>query len=270
MIDHPFTNPQQWETLKSGLVELANAHIVKHFKNVGFEIKNDGTLLTLADTEMQNACKTFLQQNWPEFQFLGEESSIEEQQQALNSEQGCWILDPIDGTTNFVNKIEVFAVSLGLIIQGEMVLGLTYDPMRKELFGARLGQGAELNNAPLSAPKNVQPLKQCAAIIDFKRLKPELATELAIRPPFASQRSFGSVALDWCWIAAGRGQIYLHGNQSLWDYGPGWLILNEAGGASVSLDNRPVYIKELVKRSAVAANNAEMLTLWKNYIDSFV
>ena len=78
--------------------------------------------------------------------------------------------------------------------------------------------------------------------IDFKRLDGPLATRLATEIPYASQRSFGSVALDWCWLAAGRCHIYLHGRSHLWDYAAGELILAEAGGYSCTLDGEPVSL----------------------------
>lgn len=268
-MSHPFTDNQAWLNLKTGLVRIAQQEILPRFNQVGYELKADGSLLTEADTAMQQAMQQFLAQNWPEFALLGEESTLEQQQQALASETGCWILDPIDGTTNFANGIAFFSVSLALMVNNALVLGMVYDPARDELFSARLGLGAELNGQPIHCPQAKVELKHCVGIIDFKRLKPKLATALATDAPYASQRSFGSVALDWCWIANGRGQVYLHGNQSLWDYAAGWLILNEAGGASISLDDQPVLEKKVVKRSAIAAINPQTLANWKSWIDQY-
>lgn len=263
---HPFTDNQAWLLLKQGVVNLAKQQVLARFNQVGYEVKADGSLLTEADTEMQRHMQMFLQQNWPEFALLGEESTIEQQQTALDSESGCWILDPVDGTTNFANGIPFFSVSLALMVNKTLVAGLVYDPARDELFAARLGMGAELNHQPLSAITNTPPLKQCVGIIDFKRLPTTLACALASTPPYSSQRSLGSVALDWCWIATGRGQLYLHGNQSLWDYAAGWLILNEAGGASCDLDGKQVFVNAIGKRPAVAAINKVSLDLWHNWI----
>lgn len=266
-MSNPFNDNQAWSTLKTGLTQIAQQEIMTRFNQVGYELKADGSLLTEADTAMQKAMKSFLDANWPEFALLGEESEKHEQQAALDSPNGCWILDPIDGTTNFANGIAFFSVSLALMINGELVAGLIYDPARDELFEARLGLGAQLNGKPIKTDTNPRSLKECVGIIDFKRLDDALATALAIQAPYASQRSFGSVALDWCWIAAGRGQLYLHGNQSLWDYAAGWLILNEAGGASISLDGQAVLVKKIGKRPAIAASNQALLANWKDWID---
>lgn len=266
---HPFIDNQAWSKLKQAIVHLAQTEVMSRFNQVGYEVKKDGSLLTEADTSMQKQVTNLLKREWPQFALLGEESTKETQQAALDHPTGCWVLDPVDGTTNFANHIPFFSVSLALLIDGKPVLGLVYDPARDELFSARAGLGAELNHQPLtSRPANTPDLKHCVGIIDFKRLTPVLATALATQAPYASQRSFGSVALDWCWIAAGRGQIYLHGNQSLWDYAAGWLILEEAGGASCNLDGESVFINKIGKRSAVAAINSNTLSLWYNWLQN--
>ena len=265
-IKHPFQDEQQWQILQKGIIELAKKEVLARFEKVTAEEKQDGSLLTEADTEMQIKTQYFLQNNWPQFAFLGEESSQEEQQAAMESDTGCWILDPVDGTSNFAIGVPFYSVSLGLIIQGKMVAGLVYDPSRDEIFTARAGQGASLNNKALIAKTAKQTLKQTSAIIDFKRLSAQLATKIAVDIPYSSQRSFGSVCLDWCWVAAGRGQIYLHGAQNIWDYAAGWLILEEAGGYSCTLDNEPVLTPQVIKRSAVAATTYTLFDEWQTYL----
>lgn len=263
-----FEQESEWQKLTQGIVQLAKQEVLSRFEKVSAKTKADGTLLTEADTEMQKATQTFLSQYWPQFEFLGEESSKETQKAAINSQSGCWVLDPVDGTSNFASGIPFFSVSLALIIEGEIQLGIVYDPSRDELFAARKGMGASLNNTPFVASTSKKTLKQCIGIIDFKRLPEALAIEMGKKPPFSSQRSFGSVALDWCWIAAGRGQIYCHGSQHLWDYAAGWLILSEAGGKSCTLEGEEVMIAEVVKRSAVAATTPELFAEWQAYLFS--
>ncbi len=266
MKKHVFTDEQQWAKLKDGIITLAKTEVLSRFEQVSAEIKADGSLLTEADTQMQIQTQAFLEQNWPEYAFLGEESPLAEQEQAMNSKDGCWILDPVDGTSNFAIGIPVYSVSLALMIQGEIVAGLVYDPSRYEMFAARLGLGAELNNKALLASTPKTALSQCSSIVDFKRLQPALATRLAVQAPYSSQRSFGSVALDWCWIAAGRGQVYLHGAQNIWDYAAGWLILEEAGGVSCSLDLKKVVVARVEKRSAIAATTPELFKEWLAFL----
>jgi myo-inositol-1(or 4)-monophosphatase len=96
-----------------------------------------------------------------------------------------------------------------------------------------------------------------------------LVRSLAARPPYRSQRSFGSVALDWCWIACGRCQVYLHGGQKLWDYAAGQLIANEAGAPGGLLEHYAgawVEAPTLAPRIAVAATSPGLLTAWRDWI----
>jgi len=261
-----FNDAKEWHALKNGVIALAKQEVLSRFDKVSSTTKADGSVLTEADTEMQKATARFLTKNWPQFDFLGEESSQEEQAEALKSTQGCWILDPVDGTSNFASGIPIFSVSLALVVNGQVVAGMVYDPDRDELFAARKNMGAELNHQPLVATTPKTALKKCIGIVDFKRLSPELALKLVQNPPYASQRSIGSVALDWCWIAAGRGQVYCHGAQNIWDYAAGWLIVEEAGGKSATLDGECVLVDRVVKRSAVAATTPELFKEWQSYL----
>jgi myo-inositol-1(or 4)-monophosphatase len=104
-------------------------------------------------------------------------------------------------------------------------------------------------------------------MIDLKRLPAALASHLAADPPYKSQRSFGAVALDWCWLAAGRGHLYLHGQQKLWDYAAGQLVLQEAGGKAVTLEGQPVFAPRLESRSTVAALNPEIFHAWLAWLE---
>jgi len=84
--------------------------------------------------------------------------------------------------------------------------------------------------------------------------------------PYASQRSFGSVALDWCWLAMGRGHVYLHGRSKIWDYAAGNFIFNKAGGLSCTLEGESIFINELVGRSSVGAVDEALFKEWTNWI----
>jgi myo-inositol-1(or 4)-monophosphatase len=216
---------------------------------------------------MQNRLTGDLMTRWPQFPLLGEESTADEQRQLLKSSpEGLWCLDPLDGTSNFAAGIPFFSVSLALLIEGQPAMGLVYDPVREECFSAIAGEGVWLNGQPLRKhPLNLS-LKQCIAVVDYKRLAPELATRLATDIPFSSQRSFGSVALDWAWLAAGRYHVYLHGKQKLWDFAAGTLILAEAGGHAVTLDSEPVYVADIAPRSAVAALDDRLFGEWRNWL----
>jgi myo-inositol-1(or 4)-monophosphatase len=264
----PFVHDVDWLRLKQGMLEIAGAEVMSRFHHVRATLKPDGSLITEADRAMQQATEEFLDEHWPQYAFLGEESTCQVQDAALLRKGGCWILDPLDGTTNFSHGFEMFSVSLALLAGGRVVLGLVLDPLRDELFAARLGMGAELNGVPLRTAEVPESLAACLALVDFKRLPDGLAASMAVNPPYASQRNLGTVALDWCWLAAGRADIYLHGGQKLWDYAAGHLIFSEVGGAACTLEREPVPVLDTRPRSAVAAGNEGLLDSWLEAIET--
>ncbi|OYY73921.1 MAG: inositol monophosphatase [Gammaproteobacteria bacterium 28-57-27] len=237
--------------------------ILPRYRHVVGTLKADGSWLTEADTAMQNRVQRDLAALWPEIPFLGEEMSAEEQQVLMQqADTGLWILDPVDGTSNFSAGVPIFGPSLALIRGGKVVLGVVMDVMRDEVFSAARGEGAWLNGERMQPVVSDIPLNKTLACIDFKRLTPTLATRLVCEPPYSSQRSIGSVALDWCWVAAGRFHVYLHGKQGLWDYAAGHLVLEEVGGHSCTLDGEPVFNQSLEKRSAICAGDARLFAEW--------
>lgn len=228
--------------------------------------KNDGSIVTEADIAMQQRLVAELKALTPGYQLLGEEMAEDEQRQLiLTGDCGLWCLDPLDGTSNFACGIPFFSVSLGLLVGREPVLGLIYDPIRDECFTAIKDRGAQLNNQPLRCRPTGLSLRRSMAVIDLKRLG-GLASILAAKPPYSSQRNFGSVALEWCWLAANRFHVYLHGRQKLWDYAAGALILAEAGGHSETLDGEPIFSRDLQPRSVMATCDAQLFQEWKTWL----
>lgn len=265
----PMTLHETLNTLEALVKQHAAEQIMPRFNQVTYEFKQDGSLVTEADSAMQQVMIDSLKQYWPDTIVLGEEMTDEEQQQQLDTEtRGLWILDPLDGTTNFASGVPVFSVSVALIQNNEVVLGLIYDPNRDEVFSAIKGEGAWFNGKPLSCETERQRLKQCSAQIDFKRLSKSLRGHLCVEHPYASQRNFGSGALDWCWLVTARSQVYIHGGQKLWDYAAGQLILSEAGGVATTFEGEPMFIRSLEPRSVMAAVNQSLYNELKAYFDS--
>lgn len=259
--------PDMLRQLEQIIPQLARTHILQRFNQIGYSLKADGSVVTEADIAMQHAVVQVLANNWPQCQLLGEEMAADQQQSLLaQGGTGLWVLDPLDGTSNFASGIPIFSTSLALIDQGEVQLGLIYDVVRDECFSAIQGQGAWLNRQPLQLRDARSELKQCVAQVDLKRLPSVLAIKIVSRQPFASQRNFGSGALDWCWLAAGRAQLYVHGGQNLWDYVAGQLILREAGGYASALDGAPVFQHSLQPRSIMAAVNQPLFNLWSGFL----
>jgi len=232
--------------------------------------KSDGSPVTEIDLAVQEKICRELLQRWPAISFLSEELSPQEQQAVLDSGNSYWCLDPLDGTTNFVAGIPLFAVSLALVSPRGCELGLVYDPSRKELFSARRGGGAAINGESLHCSTVANELADCIAAVDFKRLPSTLRCRLAQSAPFRSQRNIGTVALEWCWLAAGRFQLYLHGGQKLWDYAAGELIFREAGGVAQTLEGEKIFAHQLASRSAIAAGNERLFGFWHDSIGSLL
>jgi myo-inositol-1(or 4)-monophosphatase len=255
------------EVLEGLVQEVAQREVMPLFGVSSPRLKEDGSLVTAADTAVQAWLAKELRIRWPQFAMLGEEMPEAEQRVALQSAHGAWCLDPLDGTTNFVNRLPFFAVSLALLQDGGPALGVVYDPVRKECFKALRGQGAWLNGERLQPMSWSPALRRCVALVDFKRLKPRLAGRLGIDPPYGSQRNWGSCALEWCWLAAGRAHLSVHGGQKLWDYAAGSLILKEAGGIATTLDGHPLPYDDLVPSSTLVARSMDLYEAWRAWIN---
>jgi myo-inositol-1(or 4)-monophosphatase len=254
------------DSLNQLMREVASHEVMPRYLNVAHQQKNDGSLFTEADLAAQAAFQRHLPK-LVDCPILGEEMSPEEQLSIWrNHDSLFWCVDPIDGTSNFVHGIPFFALSVALIRSGRPVLGAVYDPVSDELFSAELGQGATLNDSSLPLSAGPQQLQDAIASVDLKRLPEALARQLAHHPPYASQRNFGASTLEWCWLAAGRVQLTLHGGQKLWDYAAGSLILSEAGGRYCCLDQDDFWAGDPWQRSVVATIRPELLEPWKTWL----
>lgn len=231
--------------------------------------KRDGSFVTDIDLALQKRMKEALQHCWPHIPFIGEETPEKERARILQSDtRQVWCLDPLDGTTNFTSGLPFYGVSLALLEDRLPVQGVIYDPNRDECFTAEAGEGAWLNGDRMTGASR-RSTAHCVACVDFKRLARTMSEHLVARPPFKSQRNLGACVLEWCWLAADRFQLYLHGGQHLWDYSAGSLILKEAGGSAVTLEgielpSRSLYLNRKV--SVVAASHPAMLEEWWSWI----
>jgi len=248
------------------VIKVAEEELLPRFTQVKRSEKADGSVITEADLVTQQRLQDALQTRWPDIDFLGEEMPAEEQSALLSSGKPLWCLDPLDGTSNFSAGIPHFAVSLALLKGGEVELGIVYDPMRRECFTAQRGQGGWLNGKKIIKQTADVKLRQSTALIDFKRLPSVLSARLVTEKPYASQRSFGSVALDWCWLAMGRCHVYLHGRSNIWDYAAGHLIFQEVGGYSTTLEGDALFVNALIPRAAVGALDESMFDEWVKWL----
>jgi myo-inositol-1(or 4)-monophosphatase len=217
--------------------------------------KAGGGLVTEVDHAVQAEVEPELRRLAPEAAFLGEEMPEADQRRALaGGEHGLWCLDPLDGTSNFVAGIPIFGISAALLVAGRPELGVILDPVRDELFAAVRGEGAWLNGRPVQV-RHCSPLRRSVGVIDFKRLPADTARGLAGDPPYHSQRNFGASVLEWCWLACGRVDFYLHGGQNLWDFAAGALIASEAGAEVATLEGEAFFAGDILRRSVLAVSD---------------
>lgn len=252
------------------LREAAAAEIMPRFHHARAERKPDGSLVTAADIAAQNHIAAALERDFPALPLLGEEMTAAQQQAILaNADSGVWVLDPLDGTSNYACGYPAFGISLALVEGGRAVLGAVLDPVRDECFTAAAGRGAYLDGEPIRPFVTGSQLDDCLAMVDLKRLPPAALARLFGSDGFRSQRNLGSVALEWCWLAAGRFQLYLHGGQKLWDYAAGRLIAQESGIVSrqyLTDGITPVAGATLDPCLAIAAANQTLFARWFDFV----
>jgi myo-inositol-1(or 4)-monophosphatase len=261
--------PEPFQSLLLQLREIAREELLARFQGrLAVSEKADGSLVTSADHAVDTSLRETIVRLFPGLPVLSEEQGRDEQDAVLRSGQDFWLVDPLDGTTNFAGGLPLFAVSVALVRNGKVEFGATYDPVRDELFSARRSGGFLLNGRPPPDRRRAAgQLGECTALIDFKRLPAALATAIVVGAPYRSQRNLGACALEWAWLAAGRADLYLHGGQALWDCAAGSLMVSETGGHATDLDGGPVFRPSLAKPSAVAASSRTLHERWLRWLD---
>lgn len=196
--------------------------------------KGPSNLVTDVDIESERQLKKSLCEEFPDFGFLGEESGGYKGKAELQ-----WIVDPVDGTRNYALGVPHFAVSIALVNRAETLIGVTYDPVRNELFHAIKGGGAFLNGRRISVSSRTSPeeilLGFDIGVIDGNA-KHRLKMVRDLLPSLQAIRVMGSATLGFCYVAAGRLDIYFHDTLAPWDVAAGILIVEEAGGVSRDSD----------------------------------
>ncbi|GGP22997.1 phosphatase [Silvimonas iriomotensis] len=246
--------------------DVAAREVMPRFLKVASGRKHDGSTFTEADLASQAALVKGLPEiiNCP---VLGEEMTHAEQLALLeNNPDGLWIVDPIDGTTNFVHGLPYFAISIALMRQGRSALGVVYLPVLDECYYAAAGQGAWCNGEPLPLIAPDIKTGDGVAIVETKHLTGRLPNRVVTVAPFSSLRNFGASTIDWCFLAAGRVDIMLHGSQKLWDYAAGALIAQEAGCQLATLNLDDYWADRVMARSAIAARTPALFGPWRDWV----
>lgn len=196
-------------------------------------------------TEYDVAVEAFLKERLlalvPDAVFFGEEEAL----QGDPAKGWTFIVDPIDGTTNFVRGYHQSGISVALAKDGAVEYGVVYDPAKEEMFTAQRGKGAFLNGQPIHVSD--KPLSQGifimgTAIYNRKYLQPTMCLTTQLFARSCDFRRFGSAALDLCYVACGRGELFFEYSLSPWDYAAGSLIVTEAGGVASTLEGAPLPI----------------------------
>lgn len=198
-------------------------------------------LVTEIDLRVEREFRAMIAQRFPDHVVLGEEFSAEEDRTRVA--EFCWILDPIDGTTNFAHGLPIFCSSLGFEIDGELAVGAVYDPTRRELFTAQRGAGAWLNGAPLRVSSAATVLDSLLVTGFHYSIHKDPEELLGLFTEFITRaraiRRLGSAALDLCYVAAGRFDGFWEQKLQPWDVAAGALIVQEAGGMVTTSDGQP-------------------------------
>lgn len=210
-------------------LQTAAQAVRRRFGKVGYELKGKANLVTSADVASQKAILTLLRKNFPTHDYLAEENGTKQ-----TGSDYLWVIDPIDGTTNYAHTMPHFSVSVALAYKNDVVLGGVYDVCMDEMFLARKGKGATLNGKKIHV-SDVNKLQNALLVTGFPYVRENRMDELLKRfKNFILSchdiRRLGSAALDMCWVAAGRFDGYWEDSLNPWDISAGKLILEEAGG----------------------------------------
>jgi myo-inositol-1(or 4)-monophosphatase len=213
--------------------------------------KGPKDLVTEADVASQTAIRHVLLGAFPDHDFLAEEEAAErlargEAPIPPRRAEYRWIVDPLDGTANYVHRLQTYAVSIALQHRDQVILGVVYDPVSEECFIAKRGEGALLNGLPIKASGCVR-LDQAMIAVSFssnvERGSIEITRFVEALHSCRSVRRLGSAALNLAYLASGRLDAYWATSVQAWDVAAGILLVQEAGGVATSIDGSPLNLE---------------------------
>ena len=217
--------------------EKASKILIRDFGEVEklqVSVKGPNNFVTNADRKAEDIIINELEKSKKNFSILTEESGFIENKDKEN----FWIVDPIDGTTNFLNGIPHFCISIALLVDNEIIAGVIYDPIKDEIFYSEKNGGSYLNNKSIRVSKKSK-ISDCLYGVNFRENIPENF----------SIRNTGSAALDLAYVSSGRFDGCLQKNVNLWDIAAGTILIKEAGGIVDNFD-----LKKFTKISIKASN----------------
>ena len=243
----------------------ASKTIIRDFgeiENLQVSLKGPGDFVTASDKKVEKILINELQKARPSYSILSEEIG-----QINNDKSFKWIIDPIDGTANFLHGIPHFAISIGLEHDDEIICGIVYDPIKDEMFVAEKGNGSYLNNQRMRVSSRSK-LKDCIVFTGGPRLDSK-NKELALEEykKFSSKihipiRKLGSASLDMAYVAAGRCDGFWQRNLKYWDIAAGIILVKEAGGFVTDFEGENRYVENktiLATNSRISKEMIEVL-----------
>ena len=250
-------------TLKSALINVMIAAARKaarglqrdfgEVENLQVSKKGPSNFVTAADLRAESILRAELERVRPGYGFLLEEAGTVEG----SDKSHRWLVDPLDGTTNFLHGLPHFAISIGLEREGQLIAGVVYDPIKDEMFWAEKGKGAFLNERRIRVAARTDMTEALLATgIPFHgRPGHDLMTRelTALTDKIAGIRRYGSAALDLAYVAAGRYDAFWERGLAPWDVAAGIVLVREAGGMVKEIDGRDVRVDG---PSILAANDA--------------
>jgi myo-inositol-1(or 4)-monophosphatase len=232
-------------------------------ENLQVSIKGPGDFVTASDKKVEKILIEELQKARPTYSILSEESG-----EIKNDDSFKWIIDPIDGTTNFLHGIPHFAISVGLEHDKEIICGIIYDPIKDEMFTAEKGNGSYLNNHRMRVSSRSK-LEGCIIFTGGPKIESK-DRDLSLKEynNLSSKilvpiRKLGSASLDMAYVAAGRCDGFWQRNLNYWDIAAGIILIKEAGGFVTDLEGNDNYIENKTILATNARIDKEMIEILK-------
>ena len=244
----------------------ASRFLIRDFgeiENLQVSSKGPGDFVSSADKRTEKIIIEELQKAHPDYGIITEETGIINKSNTKNR----WIIDPIDGTMNFLNGVPQFAISVGYEENGEIVCGVIFNPIMNEMFCAEKGNGAYLNNSRIRV-SNKQKIKDALLVtggpkVDSKIKNKIFSEYISVSNNVSNVRKFGSAALDMAYVSCGRFDGYWQRELNYWDIAAGLVILKEAGGFVDFFEDDP----RLHLKKNILASNANIHDQMKELIN---
>jgi len=216
--------------------------------------KSPRDLVTDADLASEAAVRAVLARHYPDHGILAEEAPDHRQLERPY----CWVVDPLDGTTNYAHGYPCYGVSVAVAAGGRLLAGVVFDPEREECFAAAAGHGARLNGRPIEVSRS-QTLESALVAVSFPAVvtenAPDVRAFLNVAPVCQAVRRTGSAAMNLAYVACGRLDAHWAHQINPWDSAAGVLLVKEAGGVATGSDGRPY---ELAAGDYMTAGTAEL------------